>query len=109
MDISLTGIGEWNPLLFVAAFVIIMLMVYLFRSLGNKDYDTGTGQVKSFLSGNADELGDTAHAGDIYWGFLSAFEKPYKLLIEMHSGNINDYAGIFTLVFGVLIVILMLT
>ncbi len=98
----------WNPLVMVAALLLILLVVYLIRSMGNKKYAVGTAQVKPFWSGNLKEPEGTLGANDLYWGFMDAFGVLWKHLVRMHTGNINDYIGAFVVMLALLLMIILL-
>ncbi len=103
-----TGTGLWNPLIWIVAIVIAFLIVYIIRSLGNKDYKKGTEQTKAFLSGNPEYEKEKMHvkASNVYWGFLESLKWVYDALDKMHSGNVSDYVLWFVVIMGVFFIIM---
>ena len=49
-----TGFGGWNPVIWVAAFIIAAIIAWLIWLRGESDYKAGTEQTKPFISGNAE-------------------------------------------------------
>ena len=47
-----TGSGFWNLLVLGLAIIIALLLIYIIRGFGKKEYKAGTEQTKAFLSGN---------------------------------------------------------
>lgn len=88
-----TGSGFWNPLILVVAFFIALLIVYVIRGFGRRDYKKNTGQTKPFLSGNVVEKDEQLHVkgGNVYWGFTEAFKGYYDKMKDMHTGDTRDY------------------
>jgi len=87
------GLDFWNPIVWVIAFVAVMIMVYLFRSRGQKKYKRDTAQTQIFLSGEEAPDAERRHirAHNIYWGFFETLKGYYDSLIKPHTGIINDY------------------
>ena len=102
-----TGSGVWNPLIWIIAFVIIFLLVYIIRGFGNKSYKKGTEQTKVFLSGNKEYESKDMHvkAKNLYWGFSESLKLLYKYFDKMHNGNTGDYVLWFVIILGVLFLI----
>lgn len=101
-----TGNGFWNPLLWVIAFIIIFLFVYILRGFGNQQYKKGTGQTQAFLSGNKEYEKQAMHvkASNLYWGWTEAMKWIIDALKAIHTGNISDYILWFVIVLGVLFI-----
>ncbi|HID25086.1 MAG TPA: hydrogenase [Thermoplasmata archaeon] len=107
-----TGSGFWNPLVWVVTFVIALLIIYVIRGFGRKDYKENTGQTRPFLSGNVMEKSEQLHVkGDnVYWGFTEAFKGYYNKMKKLHTGDTRDYVlwflvtmvVFFVVVFGVM-------
>ncbi len=106
--LSSAGLEFWNPLMWLASFILIIILVYIIRAIGNKKYQKGTAQTKPFLSGNVEEPEGNVPAGDIYWGFTDAFKALYRPLTRCHTGIVNDYLGAFVAVLAVLLLLITL-
>ncbi|HDO19173.1 MAG TPA: hydrogenase [Thermoplasmatales archaeon] len=105
MEISIsTGSGFWNPIVWLIALLIALLITYAIRSLGRKDYKRGKEQIKPFLSGNAEEDVEKLHTkGDnLYWGFRQSLAGYYKLMQKIHSGDLRDYVVWFVVILVIL-------
>ena len=103
-----TGNGFWNPLVWITVIVIALLVVYIIRSFGKKDYKEGTTQTKPFLSGNPEGDKESSHVkgSNLYWGFMEAMKGPYKILTKMHTGNVSDYVLWFVVVMGLFFILI---
>lgn len=97
----------WNPLIWGIAILIALLIVYIIRGFGKKDYKKDTGQTKVFLSGNPELKKEKMHIGssNLYWGFTESLKWLYKVLDKMHTGNVSDYALWFVVILGILFII----
>ena len=104
-----TGSGFWNPLIWLTAFVIIFLVIYILRGYGNKSYKKGTEQTKAFLSGNP-EFDDKEQmhvkAKNVYWGFTETLKGLYKVLDRMHNGNTSDFILWFVVILGIFFIVI---
>ena len=102
-----TGTGFWNPLLWGVVFIIGFLIAYILRGFGNKGYKKETEQTKVFLSGNPEYKKEDMHvkASNVYWGFTKSLGWFYKILDNMHTGNVSDYVLWFVIIMGVLFLI----
>ena len=102
-----TGSGFWNPLVWITAFVIGFLIIYILRSRGSQTYKKDSEQVKSFLSGNKEPDKEHMHvkASNLYWGFTKSMDGLYKILKKMHSGNISDYVLWFVIILAIIFLI----
>lgn len=100
-----TGNGFWHPLVWLAAFVIIFLIVFIIRGLGQKDYKKGTGQTQVFLSGNKEYDKHRMHvqSSNLYWGWTESLKWVIDALKKMHTGNVSDYVLWFVVVMGLLL------
>lgn len=105
-----TSMGRWNPLIFLIAFIAVIIIVFIIRSFGNRHYDKHdkSGQAKPFASGNVDYTQDNMGASNIYWGFFDALNWLYRPMTAMHTGIINDYLGIFFIVIAIVMVLIIL-
>ncbi|MBW2965121.1 hydrogenase [Candidatus Woesearchaeota archaeon] len=103
------GTVMWSPVTWLIAAILILLLVLIIRSFGNKRYAKGTAQTKPFLSGNTKDPGGDARAADIYWGFFDAFKAFYKPMVRCHTGIVNDYLGIFIIVLAAALLAILLT
>jgi ABC-type multidrug transport system permease subunit len=102
-----TGTGFWNPIAWIIAFIIAIILSYIIWSFGEKDYKKETIQTSPFLSGNPEPQKGEMHvrAGNLYWGYLEALQGYYSRLIPLHSGIINDYVIWFLGVMAIVLVI----
>jgi Na+/H+ antiporter NhaC len=99
-----TGNGFWNPILWLIAFIIIFLLVYIIRGFGNKQYKKGTAQTQAFLSGNPESKKESMHvkSSNLYWGWIESMKSIINALRSMHTGNASDYILWFIIVIGIL-------
>jgi len=98
-----TGSGFWNPLVWVAAFIIAFLIIYIIRSFGKTTFKKETEQTKVFLSGNPEYKSDAMHvkSSNLYWGFTTTLAWLYNVFKRMHNGNVSDYILWFIIILGV--------
>jgi hypothetical protein len=89
----ISGSGAWNPLAWLLAFVVAVIIVYLIWSRGERSYKKGTEQTTPFLSGNKEPSKDAVHirACNLYWGYTEALKGYYERIVPLHSGDMNDY------------------
>ncbi len=106
---TINPLNFWNPLVFIIAFIILIALIYLFRSRGNKKYKKGTVQTQIFLAGEEQPVAEQRHikAHNIYWGFFQAFKQYYDPAIKAHTGIINDYIIWFIAAVAITAVILL--
>lgn len=103
-----TGSGFWNPLVWGLAIVITLLLIYIIRGFGKKNYKVDTEQTKAFLSGNPEYSKDEMHVKgkNLYWGFTQALKSVYNVLEKMHNGNASDYVLWFIIILGILFIVI---
>ena len=103
-----TGSGFWNPLVWCLAIVIALLLIYIIRGFGKKEYKKGTEQTKAFLSGNPEYSKNEMHVKgkNLYWGFIKTLNSVYNVLEDMHNGNASDYVLWFVIILGVLFIVI---
>ena len=103
-----TGSGFWNPLVWGLAIVITLLLIYIIRGFGKKNYKVDTEQTKAFLSGNPEYSKDEMHikGKNLYWGFTQALKSVYNVLEKMHTGNASDYVLWFIIILGILFIVI---
>jgi len=103
-----TGSGFWNPLVWLLAFIIIFLVIYIIRGYGQRKYKKDSEQTKSFLSGTPEYSKEEMHvkADNVYWGFTESMKWIYNLFEKMHTGNVSDYALWFVIIMGVLFLLI---
>jgi len=104
----MASLAFWNPIACIIAFVVLVAIIYLFRSRGQKKYKKGTAQTQIFLSGEKPPAAEQRHirAHNIYWGFFQALKRYYDPTIKAHTGIINDYIIWFITLVAVTAVIL---
>ncbi|MBN2187074.1 MAG: hydrogenase [Dehalococcoidia bacterium] len=89
----MTNLPFWNPIVCIVAFVILIAIICLFRSRGQKKYKEGTAQTDIFLSGEEPPAAEQRHikSHNIYWGFFQTLKRYYGPTVRAHTGIINDY------------------
>ena len=99
-----TGSGFWNPLVWIVAIIVALLVVLIIRGFGKKDYKKGTSQTQAFLSGNPEYEKEGMHikGSNVYWGFSEILNWIIKLLKKMHTGNVSDYVLWFVIIIAIL-------
>jgi len=103
-----TGSGYWNPLMWLIATILTLIIAYIIWVRGEKNYKRGTEQTKPFISGNPEPPKGVVHirAGNLYWGFIDALDRYYRYLIPLHTGIMTDYLlWIFGITAGLLVVL----
>ena len=103
-----TGSGFWNPLVWGLAIVIALLLIYIIRGYGKKEYKRHTEQTKAFLSGNPEYSKNEMHVKgkNLYWGFTQTLKSVYNVLEKMHNGNASDYVLWFVIILGILFIVI---
>lgn len=93
MESLYTGFGSWNPLIWVVAFIITVIIAWIIWLRGESDYKKDTEQTKPFISGNPEPEKGEVHVrgGNMYWGFTKALEDYYDRVVPLHSGILTDY------------------
>ena len=88
-----TGTGSWNPLAWLLATAIALVIVYLIWRRGESGYKKGTAQTTPFISGNPEPEKGMVHlrASNLYWGYLDALKGYYDVIVPAHTGILNDY------------------
>ena len=89
----MSALSFWSPLILLFSFVLLSIVVLVFRNRGEKGYKKGTAQTKIFLSGEEEPDPEKRHikAHNMYWGFFQALKRYYDPTIKAHTGIINDY------------------
>lgn len=100
-----TGFGSWSPLVFLVFSIVVVLFVYIIRSLGESGYRKEKEKEVVFFSGN---LPPADRITGIYWGFFEALRRYYKWMEKIHNGIVNDYVYWFVLTVTVIIGLVML-
>ncbi|MCK4246919.1 MAG: hydrogenase [Methanomicrobia archaeon] len=101
-----TGYGVWSALYWLLGLAVLLLIVYLIYSFGEKTVKASGDKGKPFLSGN--ELSkEEIHvkAGNIYWGFTEALKSYYTPLEKGHTGNVNDYVSWLVVILAVVLIL----
>jgi amino acid transporter len=88
-----SGYDFWNPLIWIIAFLVVMVIVYLFRMRGQKKYKKDTDQARIFLCGEEVPEAGERHikVGNIYWGFFETLKEYYNHILRPHTGIVNDF------------------
>ncbi|RLF55052.1 MAG: hydrogenase [Thermoplasmata archaeon] len=101
-----TGSGFWNPLIWLIAFVVSILIVLILRSLGRPGFKREGDKTKPFLCGNIKDIETISpRSENLYWGFRESLKGYYKVMERFHSGDIRDY--IFWFIFVIVLLFLM--
>ena len=105
-----TGSGFWNPVIWVVAIIVALLIVVVLRGFGNKEYKKKTGQTQAFLSGDTEYEKEQMHIKDsnVYWNFTESLKWVFDSLKKMHTGNVSDYALWFVIVIAILFIVLIM-
>ena len=103
--VLITESGMWSPITFLAASIILLIIVYLLRSTGTKKYKHGTEQTVPFFSGNKTPE-KNIESSNLYWGFLEAMKGYYNVLTKLHTGIVNDYVYSFVLLIVIIAAVL---
>jgi len=98
-----TGVGSWDPAVFLAGFLILLLLSHLIWSRGDASYSKGV-QEEAFFSGELPP-GDGIAAKNMYWGFTEALKKYYSWAINLHTGIVNDYIAWFIALMAIILVL----
>ena len=103
-----TGSGIWNPLIWILAIVIALLLAYTIRSFGKKGYKEKTGQTQAFLSGNPEYEKEKMHVAgkNLYWGFTETMKNIYNLIEKMHTGNTSAFVLWFVIILAIFFLLL---
>ncbi len=103
-----TGSGYWNPVVWIVAFIIVFLIIYILRGRGNPSYKKGSLQTQVFLSGNPEYEKSDMHvkASNLYWGWVEAARWGVNLVKRMHTGRANDYILWFTFMMAILFILI---
>jgi hypothetical protein len=103
-----TGASAWNPLYWILAAVIVLILVVILRGFGKRDYKSKTDQTAAFLSGNPEYDQEQMHVkgSNVYWGFTETLKGFYKFLMKTHTGVTSDYILLFVIVLAVLFLII---
>ena len=105
-----TGAGAWNPLLWLAALAVGLVVALAIRSRGRKEFREGAGR-KPVLSGNEEPENAGGHvpASNLYWGFLESLKSYYARVVPLHTGIPTDYVawllGVMALMLVVVLVV----
>ncbi len=104
-DTLYTGFGAWNPIAWLIAFGVALLLAWFVRRLGEPDV-LGDGESgKPYLCGNDEPTPEATHIGgsNLYWGFTEAMKGYYVRVVPLHTGCLTDYVlwflGTFALLF----------
>lgn len=91
--ISESGYPFWNPIIWIIVFLVMMVLIYLFRNRGQREYKKDTAQTRVFVCGEeVPEAGERhIRVGNIYWGFFETLKEYYDQLLKPHTGIVNDF------------------
>ncbi|KQC08664.1 MAG: hydrogenase [Methanolinea sp. SDB] len=106
-----TGSGYWNPLVWLIAIVVVVVIIYLIWSRGESGYKKGTLQTTPFISGNPEPEKSGVHipGGNLYWGYTEALKGYYSRLVPLHTGSLNDYLLWYLGVTAIIMVLVVVT
>ncbi|HWQ65307.1 MAG TPA: hydrogenase [Methanospirillum sp.] len=105
-----TSAGAWNPIFYLVALAITLIIGWLIWSLGRSDYDTGKNSTAPFLSGNEEPAKEDVHvrASNLYWGYTDALAGYYSFIKPFHTGNAADYLLSYLAVTALLIIVVVI-
>jgi uncharacterized membrane protein len=103
-----SGYEFWNPIIWLIAFVVVMVIVYFFRRQGEEKYKKGEAQAQIFLCGEEVPEAEQrqVRGGNAYWGFFETLKEYYSGIIRPHTGIVNDYVIWFIAVMAISAVVL---
>jgi len=103
-----SGYEFWNPIIWLIAFVVVMVIVYFFRRQGEEKYKKGEAQAQIFLCGEEVPEAEQrqVRGGNAYWGFFDTLKEYYSGIIRPHTGIVNDYVIWFIAVTAISAVVL---
>lgn len=103
-----SGYEFWNPVIWLIAFVVVMVIVYFFRRQGEEKYKKGEAQAQIFLCGEEVPEAEQrqVRGGNAYWGFFETLKEYYSGIIRPHTGIVNDYVIWFIAVMAISAVVL---
>ena len=103
-----SGYEFWNPIIWLIAFVVVMVIVYFFRRQGQEKYKKGEAQAQIFLCGEEVPEAEQrrVRGGNAYWGFFETLKEYYSGIIRPHTGIVNDYVVWFIAVMAISAVVL---
>lgn len=115
MTVEAAQFSYWNPIVWLLLFVVVLLAVCLVMLLGKsssgrvldgKTEEEVDGKYATFFGG---EKNTHSHVGgsDLFWGFKHDFKGYFRVMGNMHSGVVNDYA--LWVVFAAAVIILYVT
>jgi hypothetical protein len=99
--------GFWDPIVWILAFVVALLVTYFIRSRGEKAHKKGV-QGEEFLMANPRLPAGKTHirAHNIYWGFFEGLKRYYDPTISTHTGIVNDYIIWFVALIAIVTIML---
>ncbi len=105
-----TGYGAWNPIFYVIAFAITLIIGWYIWSRGRSDYNTSVNSTAPFLSGNEEPAKEAVHirASNLYWGYTDALSGYYDRVKPLHTGNTADYVLAYLAVTALLIIVVVI-
>jgi hypothetical protein len=104
-----SGYGLWDPILWVIAFIIGIVIAWMLWKSGVSSYKKGSEQGRPYLSGNAEPAKGEVHirASNLYWGFTEGIKGYYQRVVPLHTGIATDYLLWIFWVTGILLIIVM--
>lgn len=102
-----TGYGSYNPVYYLIALIITLIIGWIIWSLGRSDYNTSASSTAPFLSGNEEPQKEAVHirASNLYWGYTDALSGYYNIIKPLHTGNTQDYLLAYLAVTALLIIV----
>lgn len=107
-----TGFGYWNPAVWVALFILMIIAGYLLAKYAEgraMPYRADEDESGVFLSGwsEASQKDLRFPSKHIYWGFRRALERAwYRAAVEEHSGILTTYVFWLIILLFIFLVIL---
>ena len=71
-----TGFGAWNPIVWLIALAVALVIAWLIQRLGEADIPGEGESGKPYISGNDEPSPEDGHIGgsNLYWGFTEAMK-----------------------------------
>ncbi len=98
MEVPAATFSMWNPVLWLVLFAIVLIAVCIVILTGEKsrgrivasEKEAVDGKHATFFGGEKSEHSHVA-GSDLFWGFKHDFKGYFKVMGNLHSGNVNDY------------------
>ncbi len=96
-----TAVGQWNPLVFLAAVLSTGIALWIF---GKLFFSNKTRETEPFYSGNKDMA--QIPSSSLYWGFFQTLRDYYQKIEKIHTGRPNEYVGWLVITIALMLITL---